>query len=74
MSAKSGKVTDKRYPRCSRAGVLRRSQRDSGLIVSTGALYAYVGPVKYLEYLPLMRHATNGGPTPESAEKFLETL
>jgi hypothetical protein len=71
-------IRDRRYPKCSRLGVLRRTQRRPGgmpqLVVSTGALQEAVGWKAYQEYLPLMTHRLNTGPTPESAEAFLETL
>jgi hypothetical protein len=62
----------KRYPNCSRLGVLRRNR--VGYVVSTGALYRALGWQAYRRYLPMMQHASNTGPTPESCERFLEGL
>jgi hypothetical protein len=71
-------IRDRRFPRCSTLGVLRRTSRRPGgvpyIIVSTEALYRAVGPQTYREYLPLMQHRSAAGPTPESCEGFLEAI
>lgn len=73
---KNGILKDARYPRCSKLGVLRKRVwgGTERLIVSTSALYEAVGHAKYQNYLPLITYKNAGGPTPESCEKFLETL
>jgi hypothetical protein len=65
-------VTDRRYPLCSKLGVLRRNNRGV-LVVSTSALYAALTWPVYREFLPTLRHTRliNGMVTPESCEAFL---
>ena len=65
-------IKDKRYPKCSKLGVLRK--RGKYLMVSTTALKNAVGWRTYQKYLPHMRYRLSAGPTPDSCEKFLKKL
>jgi hypothetical protein len=66
-------ITDTRYPRCSKLGVLRKSNTKR-LMVSTADLHDKLGWRTYEKYLPLMEHVGNGCPTAESCEAFLRGL
>lgn len=70
-----GAITDKRYPKCSELGVLRKTNRGY-LCISTTALLTAVGWKKYRGFLPMMTHRRhsnnlNGYVTPESCEAWL---
>lgn len=69
----NGHLTDKRYPHCSRLGILRRTSKHLDLCISTTALYEVVGWKKYQTFLPYMMHgARNGQVLPGSCERWLK--
>lgn len=70
---RSGKMYVKKYPKCSKLGVLRETNRFA-VVVSTTALCKALGWERYRRYLPVMRHRHGSGPTPESCETFLSSL
>jgi hypothetical protein len=70
-------VIDKRFPLCSKLGVLRTTT-SGGLCISTAALHNALGWNKYKEFLPFMEHVRRGRNaigyvTPISCEAFLAT-
>jgi len=73
------RITDKRYPNCSRLNVLRQVRKDAYLVVSTAALHNAIGWEAYQRYLPVMKYyqergGNTPGPTPDSAEQFLKGM
>lgn len=68
-------ITSKDFPLCSRLGVLRKTT-GGNLAISTGALYRELGWEKYRKFMPYMKHEPpqSGYVTPDSCERFLETL
>lgn len=75
LPATSGTITDKKYPKCSALGILRRTTKGS-LTVSTQALHEALGWEAYRGFLSSMKHSagSTGFVTPDSCEKWLATL
>lgn len=67
-------AVSEKYPLCSAMGVLRQSCRDGMLTIATATLHNKLGWEVYRTYLPLMKHVSQSGPTPESCEAWLATL
>jgi hypothetical protein len=66
-------ITSREFPKCSRLGVLRKTN-SKRYVVSTAALHDALGWPTYEKYLPLMEHVGNGCPTADSCEEFLRGL